>query len=67
MRFKNLYEDYCSFQVVVDYADVADFIFIYTTEAHPVDGLAMETNPYIIKQHTNIGNSQRVTQRPFVN
>ena len=40
----------------MDYADVADFIFIYTAEAHAIDGLATLHNAYIIKEHTTIGN-----------
>ncbi len=42
-------------QVVKDYADVADFVIIYVAEAHATDGYSIQVNKFQMKEHRNIG------------
>ena len=46
------------FQVVKDYADVADFIIIYIAEAHPIDGMFVHNKKKQITSHRSIGKGQ---------
>ena len=41
-------------QVVDEYKDVADFITIYTEEAHPLDAWSVPNNPYGIMTHKTL-------------
>ena len=41
-------------QLVLDYTEVADFIIVYTSEAHPTDGWLIHGNKYTIQQHRTL-------------
>ena len=41
-------------KLAADYADIADFLFVYIKEAHPTDGWSFMNNKYNIAQHKNI-------------
>lgn len=38
-------------QLTEDYADVADFVIVYISEAHPTDGWAIEGNVFQVANH----------------
>lgn len=41
-------------KIVRDFSDVADFVFVYVEEAHPVDGWDYESNKYKIPEHKTV-------------
>ena len=41
-------------ELALDLAPFADFVTVYTEEAHPTDGWAFRTNKYHIKTHASL-------------
>ncbi|ROT82965.1 type I iodothyronine deiodinase [Penaeus vannamei] len=46
-----------------DYADVADFVIVYISEAHPTDGWAIEGNVFQVSNHKNMKEREEAARR----